>query len=129
MVGLMIFRAIIVDRSLLAVNMYKLLLGPVVTTFLVAKRYEEARPWFFRRDRVDIAIFNSNTFGKKFEEYLGRFSHDEPLARIPKLFLCREKEDAWVRKLKELPKSFVVMRPFHPDDLLALVERVAEKAK
>lgn len=125
----MIFRAVIVDRSLLAVNMYKLLLRPVVTTFLVAKRYEEARPWFFRRDKIDVAVFNSNTFGKKFEEYFGHFVKDEPLSKIPKIFLCREKEDVWSKKLKGLPKSFVVMRPFHPDDFLALLTRVAEKSK
>jgi hypothetical protein len=123
----MIFRAIVVDRSLLAVNMYRLLLSPVVTTFLVAKRYEEARPWFFRRDKIDLAIFNSNTFGKKFDEYLDRFSKDEPLARIPKIFLCREKEDEWVKKLKALPRTQVVMRPFYPDDFLALVKRMTSK--
>jgi hypothetical protein len=125
----MIFRAVIVDKSILAVNMYRLLLRPLVTTFLVAKRYEEARPWFFRRDRIDLAIFNSNTFGKKFDEYFEHFSKDEPLAKVPKIFLCREKEDGWQKKLKSLQKSAVVMRPFHPDDFLALLKRVAEKSK
>ena len=123
----MIFRAVIVDKSLLAVNMYKLLLQPVVTTFLVAKRYEEARPWFFRGDKIDIAIFNSNTFGKKFDEYFERFKKDEPLAKVPKIFLCREKDEDWLKKLKGLPKTALVMRPFHPDRFLALVRNITEK--
>lgn len=125
----MIFRAVIVDRSLLAVNMYRLLLSPVVTTFLIAKRYEEARPWFFRRDRIDLAIFNSNTFGKKFDDYFGRFAKDEPLSKVQKIFLCREKEDEWVKKLKSLPRSQVVFRPFSPDDLLSLVKKVTERTR
>jgi len=122
----MICRAVIVDRSLLAVNMYRLLLSPVITTFMVAKRYEEARPWFFRRDKIDIAIINSNTFGKKFNEYYNHFSGDEPLEKIPKLFLCRDKEDDWQLRLKKLPSATVVVRPFHPDAFLELVTRIIE---
>lgn len=125
----MIFRAVIVDKSILATNMYKLLLRPVVTTFLVAKRYEEARPWFFRRDKIDLAIFNSNTFGRKFDEYHERFLKDEPLAKVPKIFLCREKEDDWQKRLNSLSRSVVIMRPFKPDDFLALVRRVSERSK
>ena len=126
MVIYMICRAVIVDRSLLAVNMYRLLLSPVVTTFLVAKRYEEARPWFFRREKIDIAILNSNTFGKKFDEYYDHFSKDEPLQKMPKVFLCREKEGNWQANLKKLPNSTVVARPFHPDAFLELITRIIE---
>lgn len=125
----MIFRAAIIDRSILAVNMYRLLLCPVVTTFLVARRYEEARPWFFRRDKIDLAIFNSNTFGKKFDEYFQRFTQDEPLRGIPKIFLCRDKEGDWQRKLKSLPKTLIVERPFHPDNFLTLVKRITESKR
>lgn len=118
----MLCRTVIVDRSILAVNMYRLLLRPMGTLFLVAKRYEEARPWFFRRDRIDLAIFNSNTFGKKFEEYLDHFNKDEPLARIPKIFLCREGEEKLKKKLKKLPMTKVVDKPFHPDEFLKLIK-------
>ena len=125
----MIFRAVVIDRSLLAVNMYRLLLKPLVTTFLVAKRYEEARPWFFRREKIAMAIVNSNTFGKKFEEYYRRFLQDEPLKEIPKIFLCRDKENDWQKKLMGLPNATIVMRPFHPDELLEIARRVMERSK
>jgi DNA-binding response OmpR family regulator len=129
MVNPMICRAIVIDRSLLAVNMYRLLLKPLVSAFLVAKRYEEARPWFFRREKINMAIVNSNTFGKKFEEYYRRFTEDEPLKDIPKIFLCRDKENDWQKKLKGLPNTNILMRPFHPDELLEIVRRVMEQSK
>lgn len=125
----MICRTIIVDRSFLAVNMYKLLLRPFVTTFLVAKRYEEARPWFFRREKIDIAFFNTNTFGRKFDDYYAHFVADEPLQKIPKVFLCCERDRDLQSKLKKLPNSTVVMRPFHPDAFMKLVKDLLEGSR
>lgn len=123
----MVLRVVIVDRSVLAVNMYRLLLRPLGASFLIAKRYEEARPWFFRKDKIDLAIFNSNTFGKKFDEYLKRFESDEPLAGIPKIFLCRDIEKTWAKRLGRLSNARVVEKPFHPDDFLKTVKGVVKK--
>lgn len=123
----MALRIVIVDRSILAVNMYRLLLRPMGASFLVAKRYEEARPWFFRKDRIDLAIFNSNTFGKKFDEYFKRFESDGPVAGIPKIFLCRDSEKTWSKQLGRLTNAKVMEKPFHPDDFLKVVKGVIKK--
>jgi hypothetical protein len=123
----MVYRVVIIDRSILAVNMYRLLLRPLGAFFLMAKRYEEARPWFFRKDKIDLAVFNSNTFGKKFDEYVARFESDEPLAGVPKIFLCRDTEKGWQKRLSRLSNSRVMERPFHPDDFLKAVKGVIKK--
>jgi len=107
--------------------MYRLLLRPLGASFLVAKRYEEARPWFFRRDKIDLVIFNSNTFGKKFDEYFKRFESDEPLAVIPKIFLCRDSEKDWSERLGRLANTKIVEKPFHPDDFLKTVRGFVKK--
>jgi len=114
-------RVAVIDRSVLAVNIYRLLLRPLGVSILVARRYEEARPWFFRKSGIDLAIFNSNTFGKKFIEYFSRFEKDEPLVVTPKIFLCRETEKEWKKRLGSLPNTWVIERPFHPDEFLKLV--------
>ena len=126
---IMICRAVIVDRSILAINMYRLLLSPMITTFLVFKRYEQARPFFFRRDKPNLAIVNSNTFGKKFDKYYDHFSKDEPLKDIPKIFLCREMEEEWRARLEKLSGSTVVTRPFHPDVFLDLIRCITEERR
>lgn len=120
-------RIIIADRSELAANMYRLLLGSLGAPLVVRRRFEEARPHFFRREGAALGIFNSNVFGKKFPEIVRRLMEDEPLRRGPKIFLCQESpaEEPWRKRLAALTNAHVVVRPFHPDELAGLVARLA----
>lgn len=119
-------RIAVADRSELAKNMYQLLLGPLGGELIVRRRFEEVRPHFFRRPGVALGIFSSNVFGKKFDEIAARMIEDEPLKRAPKIFLCRENpaEEPWRERLQALPNAHVLVRPFHPDELSALVARI-----
>jgi hypothetical protein len=120
------WRIIIVDRSELAANMWKLLLSPFYASLIIRKRFEEARPHFFRREGVDLAIFSSNIFGKKFDEIFARLSADQPVAKAHKVFVCKEAEgpsDAGA-KLAKLANSTVVRRPFHPDEFFHVVDGI-----
>ena len=119
-------RIVIADRSELAGNLYRLLLSPIGAALVVRRRFEEARPHFFRRDKVHLGIFNSNIFGKKFEEIAKRFIEDEPLRMTAKIFICRESpaEEGWRRSLSRLPNATVIIRPFQPHELAALVSRL-----
>ena len=121
-----LLRIVIADRSELAGNLYRLLLAPMGATLVVRKRFEEVRPHFFRRDKIDLGIFNSNIFGKKFEEITKRFFDDEPLKMAAKIFICRESpaEEEWRRDLSRIPNATVIIRPFHPHELAALVSRL-----
>ena len=116
-------RIVIADRSELAANLYRLLLEPLAVHVIVRRRFEEARPHFFRREKVALAIVNSNVFGKKFPEIVAHLAGDEPLVRLPKLFLCRENpaETAWRGELARLPGARVLVRPFHPDEFAEAV--------
>jgi len=121
-------RIIVADRSELAANMYRLLLATVGAEIVVCRKFEEARPHFFRRERTDLGIFNSNIFGKKFDEIYGRIVNAHPMLHVPKIFICRDvsSEDVIRGKLSELEKSTIVVRPFHTQEFLHLVEALVE---
>ena len=93
---------------------------------IIRKRFEEARPHFFRREKTDLGIFNSNIFGKKFEEIYRRMGEAEPIVTIPKIFLCRDNiTEAKMRdRLSRIANSSIILRPFHPDDFFDLVGRL-----
>lgn len=119
-------KIVIADRSELAANLYGLLLSPLSAELIIRKRFEEARPLFFRRDGVRVGIFNSNIFGKKFDEIFQRIMEDEPVRSAKKIFICRENftDDPCLKKLEHVPNSNIVQRPFHPDEFLKLVEKL-----
>ena len=121
-------RIVIADRSELAANIYRLLLEQLAANVVVRRRFEEARPHFFRREHVRLAIFNSNIFGKKFAEILKRIIEDEPLRKVSKIFLCRDNpaEAPWLDRLGALPNAQAIVRPFHPDEFSALVEKLLQ---
>jgi hypothetical protein len=121
-------RIVIADRSELAANIYELLLSPLGVSLVVRRRFEEARPHFFRREAVKLALFNSNVFGKKYPEIIKHLVEDEPLRSVQKIFICREipAEVPWRERLLKLPNAQVIMRPFHPDEFVALVKKAIE---
>lgn len=119
-------RVVIADRSELAANLYGLLLAPLGVELVVRKRFEEVRPFFFRRDGVKLGIFNSNIFGKKFDEIVHRIMEDEPIRNVKKIFICKENpaEEPCSDRLGHIPHANIVRKPFHPDEFLKLVERL-----
>ena len=119
-------RIIIADRSELAGNMYRLLLESIGATLIVRKRFEEVRPHFFRSEKTDLGIFNSNIFGKKFEEIARRIETSTPMLSVPKIFICKESiaEEKVRKRLGRIENSSIVIKPFHPDDFFDLVGRV-----
>jgi hypothetical protein len=119
-------RIIIVDKSELAGNLYGILFAPLNARIIVKKRFQDAAPYFFRREKIDLGIFNSNIFGKKFEEIHKNIVNAEPLLITPKIFLTKDTpSDRQISEiLKGIEKSEVMIRPFHPDGLYAIIERL-----
>jgi len=116
-------RIVVADHSELAGNLYRLLLSPFGATLVVKRRFEEARPHFFRREGIDLGIFNSNIFGKKFEEIMAEFADLNELRSVHKIVLCRstKSEDIWRDRLSAMPNTTVITRPFHPDEFVETV--------
>lgn len=120
---------VIADRSDLAANLYKLLLNPLGVDLIVRKRFEEARPHFFRRARVDLGIFNTNIFGKKFDEIYRRMEGAPAILAVPKIFISRDtpRDHTEDERLEALNNSIIILRPFHPRDFLGLVRAVLKR--
>ncbi|PIU55126.1 MAG: hypothetical protein COS89_08225 [Deltaproteobacteria bacterium CG07_land_8_20_14_0_80_38_7] len=114
----------IIDKSNLASNVYKLLLHNEATFLTSASKYSEIRELFFKRAKIDLIIFNSNTFGKKFDETYKTILKDTPVSKIHKLFICKESENIWHSKLSNLPLSEILVRPFHPNDFISAVNKI-----
>jgi DNA-binding response OmpR family regulator len=117
-------RILIVDRSVLAGNLYRLLFSKLGATLLIRRKFDDARPAFLRREKIDLAIFNSNAFGKKFDEIFETLKSDGALGRAKKIFVLKEgdSEDGWREKLQGIEGALIVSRPFHPDEFAAAVE-------
>lgn len=121
-------RIVIVDRSQLAGNMYRLLLSPLEPAIALFRRFEDARPRLAGRERCDLALISAQTFGKRSEEICAALEQEEALRRLRKLFLVSEGEEGMAlrERLGRLPNAAIVARPFHPDELLALIRRELE---
>jgi hypothetical protein len=117
-------RILIVDRSVLAGNLYKLLFSKLGAQLLVRRKFDDAKPAFSRREKIDLAIFNSNAFGKKFDEIFDALKSDGALGRARKIFVLKEgdSEDEWRKKLQGIEGALIVDRPFHPDEFAEAVE-------
>lgn len=126
-----LWRIVIVDRSDLAANLYNLLLEPLGVELIVRKRFEEARPHFFRRARVDLGIFNTNIFGKKFDEIYRSMDGAPHILAAPKIFISRDtpRDHIEDERLAALHNSIIILRPFHPPDFLGLVRAVLKKGR
>lgn len=123
-------RIIIVDRSALAVNMFRLLLAPLGVKIVAAKRCDEARA-LLQRETCTLMILNSNTFGKRFNEYLTWWCDDPAIAPLPKIFLCREGkgEASWREVLAGVPQAKVMTRPFDPQEFANLLQPILAKER
>ncbi|MFH1830514.1 MAG: hypothetical protein ABH871_07045 [Pseudomonadota bacterium] len=119
-------RIIVVDRSVLASNLYGLLFAPLEASVLARCCFEDVLPIFLRREKIDLAIINSNVFGKKFEQILSAFKANSSIKTVKKIFLCREadSESAWRDVLSSLSNSYVILRPFHPDEFSIMVKDI-----
>lgn len=119
-------KIVIVDKSELARNIYFILLSPLGAPLIIKRRFEEAKPHFYRHENVKLAIFNTNIFGKQFDEITKRISDEEPLRNMEKIFLCKDSpiEAGCKGILSRIANSTILTRPFHPDEFTALVKKL-----
>ncbi|MFH1874704.1 MAG: hypothetical protein ABH859_05920 [Pseudomonadota bacterium] len=125
----MYHKIVVIDQSRLALNMYRLLLKEEKANFLVASSYQDARPWFFNPGKIDLVIINSNIFGSKFDIIYEQLLADEPLDKLPKLFIYQEQENERQKKLQMVSKAWFLKRPFHPDEFLKISLNILKAKK
>jgi len=118
-------RIAILDKSVLAGNLYKLLFAPLGAALVTRRRPEELGGVLSGRQRIDLAIINSNAFGRKFEEVESMLAKGgrAPAATI---FILQEGEVTGElgRRAGRVPGARVIERPFHPDEFLSLVREM-----
>lgn len=119
-------RILILDRSVLAGNLYRLLFSSLGAALVVRRKFEDFQALFSRRERVDLAILNSNAFGKKSDEILDAIESNAAMGKVRKIFILKEgeTEDSIRHRVAGLERAEVVSRPFHPDEFLAQAHRV-----
>ncbi len=123
-------RIVIVDRSQLAGNMYRLLLAPLDPLLAVYRRFEEARHRLSSRERTDLLLISSTALGKKMTEVCDALEYEAPLAMMRKIFLIPEEEGDVVRgRVLTLPNTSLMERPFHPDEMLTMITKLLKEGR
>lgn len=123
------FKIIIADKSVLAANLYKLLLSQTGVLLKIYKRFAEAVDEA-ESNGSDIIIFSSNTFGSKFDDLLKIVDDDsKKITGAKKIFICKDSDQDSERNiaLSNVKNSLTLVRPFHPDELTGVVQKAIEQ--
>lgn len=117
---------IAVDRSVLAANMYQLLLRPLGVSVVNASSVDELNDVLRQIRGIDLVIFGSNVLSNRLERAPEILKGREKLSRAAKIFLLRESEanEGWDSRLLEIPRTEVMTKPFHPDQFALRVKRI-----
>jgi hypothetical protein len=119
-------RIVIADRSLLAANLYRILLAPFEATLLIRRRADEAIAALLHRETTHLAIFNASVCGDKIEAIIAQLAQEAPLAKVRKIFLVGQREMAAEERFASIPNTSLLHRPFHPEAFTALVRELLE---
>lgn len=117
-------RIAIVDRSLLAHNVYQILLRPLGYSLFPFKNLKEFKEKINWRWRLGLFLISSNAFGGSFKNYCEWFQKEKNLQFVPKVFLCEGEEKNLSAQLKKMSKSQILLRPFYPEELTNMVKEL-----
>lgn len=118
-------RIAIVDRSVLANNIYQLLLKPLGFSLISYNTLKSLKESLDEKGAPHILLINSNVFGKNFADDLEWFKKGERVKGMEKIFLCHTDEKKIADQLKKVPHSRVVSKPFYPSQLGEALEKLA----
>lgn len=109
-------RIAIVDRSLLAQNLYGILLKPLGFSLFPFKSLHELKENFNGSFRLNALLINSNVFGKNFDLQLDWLQNDPRTKPLVKFFVCKKEEKKLGTRLKKISRNWIY-RPFDPAQL------------
>jgi hypothetical protein len=118
--------ALVVDRSFLAANMYRLLMEPIDMIVYNSQSLEDVPGSVRLIKNIDLVVMSSNVFSDRLEQAVELISANERLMLVTKMFLLRESEiqKGWDQHLVAIPNSFIMGKPFHPDEFALRVKRL-----
>jgi len=117
-------RIAVVDRSVLAHNVYRLLLRPLGYSLFPFNSIQSLKNTLTSKSGLHALLVNSNVFGKNFEGGFDWLKKEGTVKNLEKIFLCQAGENKMAGALKNLPKSRVVLKPFHPSQLKEVLEKL-----
>lgn len=119
-------RVIAVDKSVLAANMYQLLMRPLGVSVVNASSIAELREALRRFKGADLIVISSNVMADRLERAEEFFSKNELISKAAKVFLLREGEasEGWDKRLAGIPRMEVMTKPFHPEHFILWVKRI-----
>ncbi len=117
---------ITVDRSLLAANMYRLILVPLGFSVFTARSLEEMTEGAKRMRGADLLVVSSNALSGRVARFARVLEGDARLMRAEKIFLVSERDRAkgMGAELTNIPGGEVMMKPFHPAEFTTAVIRL-----
>jgi DNA-binding response OmpR family regulator len=107
---------LIVDRSLLAASVYRLLLEPLGRPLVILQRYAEFLLFLQRRRLPALLILNTNAVGKHGSE-MGALLRS--VEKVPKLILAPSEGAMDIGWVKNISAHRLTELPFQPAALLA----------
>lgn len=118
--------AIALDRSMLAANMYRLLLEPMGVRVVNAFTVEEMATALRSMRDIDVLIMSSNALPGSLDRIVEVFADNDRVRGVAKLFLLRESEveKGWGEALSAIPHSLIMAKPFQPDEFAVRIKRI-----
>lgn len=110
-------RIAVIDRSVLARNLYHLLLKPQGFSLFSFATLHEFRRHFNGSFRLNALLINSNALGKNPEGHLEWLALDPRARSLPVVFVCEKKENKILSRLKKAANGAFLYRPFEPAHL------------
>lgn len=118
-------RIAIVDRSVLAHNVYETLLKPEGFSLFPYQTLKEMKEHLHFDWGIHLLLISSNTFGRYFERHYAWLESEKGPRGAHKIFLCESGEQKWAQELKKLPRSEILWKPFYPPDLRRKIRQIA----
>lgn len=118
-------RVAIADRSLLAHNIYRMILKPFDFSLFFYKTLRDLKESSIAK-QGPILLINTNTFGKYFETHVEWLKKDPAVSGHEKIFLCDD-NGAETSALKKIPQSRCLLKPFDPQTLKEVLQKIYER--
>ena len=113
----------IIDRSVLGHNLLQSVLKPKGFSCYSLQTIEQLKDFAHKKVALHAVLINANVLENSVGDSLEFFSNSEILKSLPKIFLCRQEDQANRTRLLQVPAATVLDCPFHPDSLYEVLQR------